>query len=117
MLRPAAMRKILGADQRIHAAIYCPIERFAKRSSFARRFAYGGQQEPALPPNLPHWPRHPGQVENWQAMQAKGAVIQRCLASNVYHHALCVEAPRRRFQPAGGDHAALDDELIRTRST
>src|SRR5437868_949063 len=116
MLRPAAMRKILGADQGIHAAVYCPIERFAKRSSFARRFADGRQQEPALPPNLLHWPRHPGEVENWQAMQAKGAVIQRCLASNIYDYTLGVEAPRRRFQSAGGDHAALDDELIRTRS-
>ena len=47
-------------------------------------------------------------------MQSKSAVIERCFASNVHHHALRIEAPSRRFQPASGHHPALNNELVRT---
>src|SRR5271156_3369940 len=70
MFQESPLRIVIGAHQRVHAAIENPVHRFAGNISLGGRSAKGRNQEPAMPLFL-NWITHIRKIEHGQTHQLK----------------------------------------------
>src|ERR1700676_4620220 len=111
-LRPSAQREIFRAQGRVHAGIHSPVERIADDVAFGGGAADGRYEES----RTSHFPGYGmsrvREVENWESVQNKCAVVDGGVAAHVHDDFVSLKLPLGLRKFAGSDGAVINQVMI-----